>query len=168
MITAAHCLAENSSVRFTPTNTRVGFGSNKASLTYVNATQMTLYPDYNYSGSYIPVDNEGNCTDYGFLTLENDAPIFAMPISILPEEVIVDGTLRAILAGWGRTNSGNFAQNLMSGETNLNSIDADKGSIYYGDEVSTKLDNGDSGGPLYYIDGVFLCISISQFSHSYF
>ena len=79
VITAAHCLAENSSVRFTPTNTRVGFGSKKASLTYVNATHMSLYPDYDYSGSYIPVDNDGNCTDYGFLTLEKDAPLLQCP-----------------------------------------------------------------------------------------
>jgi hypothetical protein len=152
VITAAHCLAENASTRFTPNNTKVGFGSVKSSLTYINAKEMSIYPDYDYSGSYTPLDADGNCTDYGFLTLEEDPPISAMPISILPEAVIVDGSLRAILAGWGRTASGGFAQNLMSGEANLNVIDPDKGSIFYGDETSTRLDNGDSGGPLYYID----------------
>lgn len=152
VITAGHCIAANGSIRMTSSNTKVGFGDDKSSMTYVDAESYHLHPSYDYSGSFNPLAPDDSCADLAVIRLKESAPSTAIPISIYPSTASVSLEYRAILAGWGRIESGSFATKLISGETNLNHIDPVLGTIYFGDNVSTLLGDGDSGGPMYYVD----------------
>ena len=130
VLTAAHCLDENVGIA------RVWLGSGPE----IVAQSFTAYPGYRF--------NTPGLFDVGVVVMAEDLPRVAIPI-LTSRDGRVGET--AIIAGWGRDQD-NAPARLRAGSTTLSAVTSEVLQSIFA-PPSSSVCSGDSGGPIFLLEG---------------